>query len=129
MAGFPNPTAGNDASQDRASIVNQGHDDVIPGVAVGANAGTGATASMQPQATDLKGQISVVAGTTPSAGVIASITFAKAYEKGTTVLLTKAGASVDALNYSVGNSGATGFSIFANGAISGTVNINYLVLP
>jgi hypothetical protein len=48
-------------------------------VAVGAGAGTGATASLLAGSTDDIGTLSVVIGTTPAAGTLATITFHDPY--------------------------------------------------
>lgn len=127
MAGFPPPIAGNDAAQDRASIDRQNHDGVFPSSNPGAGAGSGAAVGLLSGSTDIRGTITIFTGSIPAAGVIVTVNFAKPYDRAPMVLLTRASGAIDPICYST-NSTATSFTVTASAAISGTVNIHYLVV-
>lgn len=62
-------------------LYGNGNNGGAPSIAVGADAGTGATASIVgAQSSDLAGRFSVTTGTGASSGLLATITFANSYE-------------------------------------------------
>lgn len=131
MAGYPNPVMGNDASQDRASVDKAGQDNVTPTVAVGAGAGAGASASMQSGSNDVRGTVVVNSGTAPPAGVVVTITYAKAYSTTPTVVLTGGGPGQGGA-IAVSSSSPTSFTVYALSAIGASTNgvlFNYIVVP
>ncbi len=74
-------------------------------IAAGANAGTGATATIS--GNDTSGTITVTTGTGPAAGTLATITFAGTYGSAPRVVLTPTGANGATLQYYVGSTTTT----------------------
>ncbi len=98
------------------------------GISVGAGAGTGATAACASGYTCLaaRGRLAIVAGTSPAAGTIATVTFAAGtpYSAAPVCTATQNGGTTW---LGVGGSGETtaAFNVTSAAAISGTLTVDY----
>lgn len=94
-----------------------------PIVAVGAGAGTGASATIA--GTDEHGTVSITEGSSPAAGTLATVTFHQAYATTPIAYVSGQDAHSSALNVTATT---TGLVIAAGAAITGNTKINYLVV-
>jgi len=96
-----------------------------PTVTVGAAAGTGAAAATV-AGTDEFGIVSVTMGTSPTTGVLATVTFAVAYDAvPSIVILQDQDGKATSITYTVT---ATQLVISVGAAITGNTKINYMVV-
>ncbi len=91
-------------------------------IVAGANAGTGATASIS--GNDTSGTITVNTGTSPSAGTLATITFISAYGAAPNVVLTPKGNAAATLQYNYGSS-TTSFTLNSGTAPAASTAYTY----
>lgn len=108
-------------------VLNNGHitsqQTTAPAIAVNANAGTGAIASVS-NATDTAGVISITTGTVGiSTGAYATITFNKPYNVAPICVLTPAGSSLSTSVYVT----TTTTTMTINFGVAGGVSTNYLI--
>lgn len=96
-------------------------------IAAGAGSGTGPSVSIA--GNDTSGTATITTGTTPSAGILATITFANAYGSAPRVILTAGNAATTGLQIYRG-SGTTTFTISSNNAptASTTYTFDYQVM-
>jgi len=91
-------------------------------IAAGAGAGTGATVSIT--GNDTSGTITVTTGTVPTAGALATITFAGVYEAAPKIVFTPGTATATGLQYYYG-SNATTFTLNTNNAPAASTAYTY----
>lgn len=98
-----------------------------PAIAAGAGAGTGATVSVA--GADERGLVTVAAGTSPAAGTLATLTFAKTYTAVPDAVLVSAGDNATAtVGGLYASATATTLTIGTHGTPAGTMKINYVVV-
>lgn len=99
-----------------------------PSVAAGAGAGTGPT-GLANTGRDEFGTVSVTAGTSPAAGTLFTVTFAKPYAIAPDAVLVSA---ADSATATVGgfyaSATTTALTIGTHGTPAGTMKLNYLVV-
>lgn len=124
LTGTPNIVVGTIAS---GTITVNGH--IITGNAIGnttivagANAGTGATARISGD--DISGAIIVTTGTGPTAGVLATVTFASTYAQAPNVVFTPTGATGATLQYYVSSDIST-FTLYSGTSPAGSTYYSY----
>ena len=91
-------------------------------IVAGANAGTGATVSIT--GNDTSGTITVTTGTGPTAGVLATVTFAGAYASAPNVVLTPKGNAAATIQYNYG-SATTNFTLNSGNAPAASTAYTY----
>jgi hypothetical protein len=94
-----------------------------PGIAVGANAGTGASVSIT--GNDEAGTMTVTTGTGSASGTLATITFASAYGATPNIELTPVGNTSATIEYSVGTVNSNNFTLGTANAPADGNTYNY----
>lgn len=98
-----------------------------PAIAAGAGAGTAPTVSVS--GSDASGTISVTTGTTPAAGLLATLTWVSAYSSAPRMVLSATNAAAAALNEYAGTTTTTGtLSVAATPAASTAYTFAYVVV-
>lgn len=109
-----------------SSTVNKG----TATITVEANAGTGATATCVGTCTAQRGRVSIVPGTTPSAGAVATVTFGTAYADTTYVCAVTANGGAAVINPGWAPTSTTVLTLSTGVAlVVTTVEIDYQCVP
>lgn len=82
-----------------------------PTIAAGAGAGTSPTVGFTANSNDDRGTITVTAGTSPAAGILATVTFNRIWQIPPTVIVSGATVASEALNPAVTAVSTTGFTL------------------
>jgi hypothetical protein len=92
-------------------------------VAAGAGAGAGATASVT--GNDTSGKITITTGTGSASGLLGTVTFAQSFGTAPNIMLTPANGNGSSIQYFVGSSNTTSFTINANNAPADSTTYTY----
>lgn len=130
VASWQNPDGSAGARYDSVGRRRATTQVTAPAKAAGAGAGTSPTVTLVSGATDEHGVLSVVAGTSPAAGTLATITFNKAYATAPAVVIVSANDAATALLNPYGSATTTVLTIGVGSAPTGaaTYKIHYLVV-
>lgn len=100
-----------------------------PTVVAGAGAGTSPTVGVGAGSNDDRGTLNVTAGTSPAAGILATVTFARIWQVPPTVVLSGATVASEALSPAVTAVSTTGFTVSVAAPTGSTAySFNYQVM-
>jgi hypothetical protein len=94
-----------------------------PTITAGSGAGTSPTVSIS--GNDITGTISITTGTSPAASTLATITFSTAYGTAPNVLLTPVGSVSASIQYNLGSSSTTNFTLNTGTAPAASTTYTY----